>query len=178
MAEQVSGPAHLQCYDCPLTAVLQRADQDRHVNVTAQVYYASEFDACMGDFDATDIHGVTHSCYAFAKGENEDNYPGNHFVMHSACLLIVKRWIFEEGKSVQDFYDALSVYDAQDFRGVYLLNQHYGTQQFWEQDWVAKQGWEVCTVYILAYWPVIFIETAVHRQRSCQHLEYDGVHLV
>ena len=102
----------------------------------------------MGDFDATDIHGVTHWCYAFMRGENEDGCPGNHFVMHSACLLIVRRWMYEEGKSTQDLYNALMVYENHDlnfdFSGVWLPNRHYGAEQFWEQFWVAKQRWEVC----------------------------------
>ncbi len=100
----------------------------------------------MGPLDATDKNGVTHWCYPFAKYENEDQYPGNHFVMHSACLLIVKRWMFEEGKSTQDLYNALNVYPANDFIGVFLPNQHYGAEQFWEQFWIAKQRWEVCAL--------------------------------
>ena len=53
--------------------------------------------------------------------------------------------MYEEGKSTQDLYDVLCVYDEDLFRGVYLPNRHYGSERFWEQDWVAKQGWEVCT---------------------------------
>ena len=47
--------------------------------------------------------------------ENEDYYPGNHFVMHSACLLIIKRWMYEEGKTIQDLYNALCVYEPAGF---------------------------------------------------------------
>ncbi|KAJ9612279.1 hypothetical protein H2200_003876 [Cladophialophora chaetospira] len=119
-----------------------KADRDKHIDAKAQVYYASEFDPCMGPFDATDVNGVSHWCYAFAKGENEDHYPGYHFVMHSACLLIAKCLMFEEGKSIQDLYNALCVYNPQDFIGVYLPNRHYGAEKFWQQDWVAEQGWE------------------------------------
>ena len=121
---------------------MERTDRDKHNEVAAKVYYASEFDACEGPFDATDRHGTTHWCYAFAKGENEGNYPGSSFVMHSACLQIAKRWMFEEGKTIQDLYTALSVYDEDLFRGVLLPNRHYGAESFWAQDWVATQGWE------------------------------------
>lgn len=100
--------------------------------------------------DATDAHGVTHWCYAFAKYENEDNYKGTHYVMHSACLLIVQRWMYEEEKSIQDLYNALCVYDepGDDFTGLYLPNRHYGAEDFWEQEWLAKQGWEVCALFL------------------------------
>lgn len=110
----------------------------------AKVYYASEYDSCSGGFDATDSDGVTHWCYAFGPYENEDNYPCDHFVMHSACLLIAKCWLYENMKSIEDLYTALCVYDIRLLIGVLLPNRHYGAERFWEQFWVAKQGWEVC----------------------------------
>ena len=97
----------------------KRPDQDRGAQVVAEVYYASDFDSCISVFDATDVNGVTHWCYAFARYENEGSYPGNHFVMHSACLLIIKRWMHEEEKSIQNLYDAaLCIQFAELQRGV------------------------------------------------------------
>lgn len=60
--------------------------------------------------------------------------------------------MFEEGKSTQDLYNALRVYEPPglDFRGVFLPNRHYGAEQFWEQFWEAKQGWEVRTSFLLS----------------------------
>ena len=86
---------------------------------------------------------MTHWTYVFARGENEGSDNTNHFVMHSACLLIAKRWMYEEGQTIESFYDSLCVYNANDFIGVRLPNQHYGAEQFWGQFWVAKQRWEV-----------------------------------
>ena len=113
----------------------------------AEIYSSSEFDDG-GYFDVTDASGTEHWCYVFST-DAEEGYRTPHFVLHTACLTILQYALEDRHPdsavhSLNDFYKALCGPENKlDAVCVSLKKGHYGAEQFWEQDWVAKQGWEV-----------------------------------
>ena len=126
-------------------------DEPNDVGAEAEIFDSSPYDGG-GNFDATDASGKEHWCYVFQGSDAEEGYRNPHFVLHTACLTIL-RYALEDRRpwlatrSVNDFYEALcSQMGDHEMVGMSLRNKHYGAEQFWEQDWEAKKGWEVCSL--------------------------------
>jgi hypothetical protein len=135
----------------------------------AEIFFSSESDGS-GCFVARDASGWEHWCFVFQGAEAGGGYKSTHFVLHTACLTILEHALKDthplstvqtlddfyevlctrsndwDGVGVDDFYEVLCA-RSNDWVGVGvpLKHRHYGAQQFWEQEWKAKKGWEVRT---------------------------------